>query len=103
MWPAQLFGFLVRIRVSILFWFNSNNFSSAYFTSLVSAILVLYSPADVESSFFAQLLNVYSLVNAAIIAIAKHNLTKLQCCCCDVGCVTSQLVSTGLRCPQPFW
>ncbi|KAJ7334708.1 hypothetical protein DFH08DRAFT_291621 [Mycena albidolilacea] len=61
-----------------LFWFNSNNFSSTYLTSLVSAILVLYSPADVESSFFAQLLNVYSLVIAAIIAIAKHNLTKLH-------------------------
>jgi len=51
---------------------------SAYFTSLVSAILVLYSPEDVESSFFAQLLNVYSLIVAAIIAIAKHNLTKLH-------------------------
>lgn len=53
-------------------------YRSAYFTSLVSAILVLYSPEDVISSFFAQLLNVYSLIVAAIIAIAGHNLTKLH-------------------------
>ncbi|KAJ6570719.1 hypothetical protein B0H10DRAFT_1964593 [Mycena sp. CBHHK59/15] len=51
---------------------------STYFTSVVSAILVLYSPADVESSFFAQLLNVYSLIVAAIISIAEHDLTKLH-------------------------
>ncbi|KAJ7233183.1 hypothetical protein C8J57DRAFT_1480372 [Mycena rebaudengoi] len=51
---------------------------SAYFSSLVSAILVLYSPEDVESAFFAQLLNVYSLIVAAIISIAGHNLTKLH-------------------------
>ncbi|KAF7297181.1 hypothetical protein MIND_00951200 [Mycena indigotica] len=51
---------------------------STYFTSLVSAILVLYSPADVTASFFAQLLNVYSLVIAAIVSIAGHNLTKLH-------------------------
>ncbi|KAF8183871.1 hypothetical protein K438DRAFT_1838767 [Mycena galopus ATCC 62051] len=51
---------------------------STYFTSLVSALLVLYSPEDVASSFFAQLLNVYSLIVAAIISIAKHNLTKLH-------------------------
>ncbi|KAF7329023.1 hypothetical protein MVEN_02532400 [Mycena venus] len=51
---------------------------SVYFTSLVSAILVLYSPEDVESSFFAQLLNVYSLIVAAMVAIAEHNLTKLH-------------------------
>jgi hypothetical protein len=50
----------------------------AYFSSLVSAILVLYSPEDVESAFFAQLLNVYSLIVAAIISIAGHNLTKLH-------------------------
>jgi len=48
---------------------------SAYFASLVSAILVLYSPEDVESSFFAQLLNVYSLLVAALVAIVNHNLT----------------------------
>ncbi|KAJ7471794.1 hypothetical protein FB451DRAFT_307946 [Mycena latifolia] len=52
--------------------------SRSYFTSLVSAILVLYSPEDVESSFFAQLLNVYSIIVAAIIAIAKHNLDKMH-------------------------
>ncbi|KAJ6542620.1 hypothetical protein B0H19DRAFT_1171094 [Mycena capillaripes] len=51
---------------------------STYFTSLVSAILVLYSPEDVTSSFFAQLLNVYSLIVAAIVSIAGHNLTKLH-------------------------
>ncbi|KAJ7098603.1 hypothetical protein B0H15DRAFT_771752 [Mycena belliarum] len=51
---------------------------STYFVSLVSAILVLYSPADVTSSFFAQLLNVYSLIVAAIVAIGGHNLTKLH-------------------------
>ncbi|KAJ7058114.1 hypothetical protein C8F01DRAFT_1149581 [Mycena amicta] len=43
-----------------------------------SAILVLYSPEDVTSSFFAQLLNVYSQVIAAIVAIAGHNLSKLH-------------------------
>ncbi|KAJ7058113.1 hypothetical protein C8F01DRAFT_1232889 [Mycena amicta] len=51
---------------------------SAYFTSLVSGILVLYSPEDVTSSFFAQLLNVYSQVIAAMVAIAGHNLSKLH-------------------------
>ncbi|KAJ7353538.1 hypothetical protein DFH08DRAFT_857038 [Mycena albidolilacea] len=51
---------------------------STYFSSLVSAILVLYSPEDVTSAFFAQLLNVYSLIVAAIISIGKHNLTKLH-------------------------
>nr|GAT60497.1 predicted protein [Mycena chlorophos] len=51
---------------------------SAYFTSVVSAILVLYSPEDVTSSFFAQLLNVYSQVVAAIVAIAGHNLTRVH-------------------------
>jgi hypothetical protein len=39
---------------------------AAYFSSLVSAILVLYSPEDVTSAFFAQLLNVYSLIVAAM-------------------------------------
>ncbi|KAF7329024.1 hypothetical protein MVEN_02532500 [Mycena venus] len=51
---------------------------SAYFVSLVSAILVLYSPEDVESSFFAQLLNVYSLIIAAMVAIYKRNLTRFH-------------------------
>ncbi|KAJ7239965.1 hypothetical protein B0H12DRAFT_1237447 [Mycena haematopus] len=51
---------------------------STYFTSLVSAILILYSPENVASSFFAQLLNNYSLIVAAIVSIAKHNLTKLH-------------------------
>ncbi|KAF7326894.1 hypothetical protein MVEN_02583300 [Mycena venus] len=51
---------------------------STYFTSLVAAILVLYSPEDVTSAFFAQLLNVYSLIVAAMISIAGHNLTKLH-------------------------
>ncbi|KAJ7629368.1 hypothetical protein DFH06DRAFT_718879 [Mycena polygramma] len=51
---------------------------SLYFTSLVSAILVLYDAEEVESSFFAQLLNVYSLIVAAIIAISEHNLTKFH-------------------------
>ncbi|KAJ7432999.1 hypothetical protein FB451DRAFT_1064980 [Mycena latifolia] len=51
---------------------------STYFSSLVSAILVLYSPEDVASSFFAQLLNVYSLIIAAIISIAGKNLTKMH-------------------------
>ncbi|KAJ7274238.1 hypothetical protein C8J57DRAFT_1314993 [Mycena rebaudengoi] len=49
---------------------------STYFTTIVSAILVLYSPEDVMSSFFAQLLNVFSLVIAAIISIGQRNLTK---------------------------
>ncbi|KAJ6554042.1 hypothetical protein DFH09DRAFT_581175 [Mycena vulgaris] len=51
---------------------------STYFTSLVAAILVLYSPEDVTSSFFAQLLNVYSLIVAAMIAIGGKNLTKMH-------------------------
>ncbi|KAJ7223023.1 hypothetical protein GGX14DRAFT_426580 [Mycena pura] len=51
---------------------------STYFSSLVSAILVLYSPEAVTSSFFAQLLNVYSLIVAAMISLAGHNLTKLH-------------------------
>ncbi|KAJ6589109.1 hypothetical protein B0H19DRAFT_1102944 [Mycena capillaripes] len=51
---------------------------SLYFTSLVSAILVLYSPEDVKDSFFAQLLNVYSVIVAAMIAIAEHNLTRFH-------------------------
>ncbi|KAJ7916535.1 hypothetical protein B0H13DRAFT_2323322 [Mycena leptocephala] len=51
---------------------------SAYFTSLVSAILVLYSPEEVESSFLAQLLNVYSLIVASMIAIARNHLTKFH-------------------------
>ncbi|KAJ7141859.1 hypothetical protein C8R43DRAFT_584180 [Mycena crocata] len=51
---------------------------STYFSSLVSAILVLYSPGDVTSAFFAQLLNVYSLIVAAIISIVGHNLTKMH-------------------------
>ncbi|KAJ6476186.1 hypothetical protein C8R45DRAFT_1102458 [Mycena sanguinolenta] len=51
---------------------------STYFTSLVSAILILYSPEHVASSFFAQLLNNYSFIVAALVAIAKHNLTKFH-------------------------
>ncbi|KAJ7719628.1 hypothetical protein DFH07DRAFT_310363 [Mycena maculata] len=51
---------------------------STYFSSFVSAILVLYSPEDVASSFFAQLLNVYSLILAAIVAIKEHNLTRMH-------------------------
>ncbi|KAJ7619502.1 hypothetical protein FB45DRAFT_930943 [Roridomyces roridus] len=51
---------------------------STYFTSVVSAILTLYSPEEVTSAFFAQLLNVYSLIVAAIIAIAGHTLTKMH-------------------------
>ncbi|KAJ7069547.1 hypothetical protein C8F01DRAFT_1113131 [Mycena amicta] len=49
---------------------------STYFTTVMSAILVLYSPAEVASTFFSQLLNVYSLIIAALIAVAKKNLTK---------------------------
>ncbi|KAJ7619424.1 hypothetical protein FB45DRAFT_930758 [Roridomyces roridus] len=51
---------------------------STYFTSLVAAILVIYSPEDVISSFFAQLLNVYSLIVAAVVSIMGHNLTKMH-------------------------
>ncbi|KAJ6611435.1 hypothetical protein B0H10DRAFT_1882771 [Mycena sp. CBHHK59/15] len=51
---------------------------STYFTTIVSAILVLYSPENVASSFYAQLLNVYSLIFAAIIAIGERNLTKVH-------------------------
>ncbi|KAJ7619504.1 hypothetical protein FB45DRAFT_930946 [Roridomyces roridus] len=51
---------------------------STYFTSIVSAILTLYSPEEAISSFYAQLLNIYSLVVAAIISIAGHNLTKMH-------------------------
>ncbi|KAJ6584093.1 hypothetical protein DFH09DRAFT_1308794 [Mycena vulgaris] len=50
--------------------------ASTYFTTVVSAILVLYSPEDVASSFFSQLLNVYSLIIAAIISIHNRNLTR---------------------------
>ncbi|KAJ7143502.1 hypothetical protein C8R43DRAFT_1014424 [Mycena crocata] len=49
---------------------------STYFTTVVSALLVLYSPEDVKSSFFSQLLNVYSLIIASIISISNRNLTK---------------------------
>ncbi|KAF7297180.1 hypothetical protein MIND_00951100 [Mycena indigotica] len=51
---------------------------SAYFTSIVSAILVLYCPDEITGSFFAQLLNIYSQVIAAVVAIGKHDLTKLH-------------------------
>ncbi|KAJ7714066.1 hypothetical protein B0H16DRAFT_275506 [Mycena metata] len=51
---------------------------STYFTSVVSALLILYSPEELGSTFAAQILNVYSLIVAAMIAIAKHNLTKLH-------------------------
>ncbi|KAJ7730906.1 hypothetical protein DFH07DRAFT_969025 [Mycena maculata] len=44
----------------------------------VSTILILYSLEDVELSIFAQLLNGYSLIMAAIIAISKHTLTKMH-------------------------
>ncbi|KAJ7264452.1 hypothetical protein B0H12DRAFT_1217176 [Mycena haematopus] len=49
---------------------------STYITTIISAILVLYSPEDVQASFFSQLLNIFSLVIAAIISIANRNLTK---------------------------
>ncbi|KAF7299705.1 hypothetical protein HMN09_00976100 [Mycena chlorophos] len=49
---------------------------STYFTTVMSAILVLYSPSEVTSTFFSQLLNVYSIIIAALVAIAKKNLTK---------------------------
>ncbi|KAF7364918.1 hypothetical protein MVEN_00362300 [Mycena venus] len=49
---------------------------STYLTTIISAILVLYSPDDVQASFFSRLLNVYSLIIAAIISIANRNLTK---------------------------
>jgi hypothetical protein len=39
---------------------------------------VLYSPEDVTESFYAQLLNVYSLIVAAMIAIGEKNLTKMH-------------------------
>lgn len=51
---------------------------STYFSSLVSAILVLYSPEEVSSAFFAQLLNVYSLIVAAMVSIAARTLTKMH-------------------------
>ncbi|KAJ7468542.1 hypothetical protein FB451DRAFT_1479899 [Mycena latifolia] len=53
-------------------------FDREHSSLLVSVILVLYSPQDVASSFFAQLLNVYSLIVAAIISIAGKNLTKMH-------------------------
>ncbi|KAF7298764.1 hypothetical protein MIND_00824000 [Mycena indigotica] len=49
---------------------------STYFTTVMSAVLVLYLPEEVASTFFSQLLNVYSLIIAALIAVAKRNLTK---------------------------
>ncbi|KAJ6508394.1 hypothetical protein C8R45DRAFT_1089574 [Mycena sanguinolenta] len=49
---------------------------STYITTIISALLVLYSPEDVQASFFSQLLNMYSLIIAAIISIANRNLTK---------------------------
>ncbi|CAK5271134.1 unnamed protein product [Mycena citricolor] len=52
---------------------------SMYFTSFVSAILLFFSPNDVTSSFYAQLLNIYSLIIAAIFSIIGHNLTHLHC------------------------
>ncbi|KAJ7160917.1 hypothetical protein C8R46DRAFT_1223268 [Mycena filopes] len=51
---------------------------STYFASLVSAILVLYSPDDIKDSFYAQTLNVYSLIVAAMIAIGEHSLTRMH-------------------------
>ncbi|KAJ7213848.1 hypothetical protein GGX14DRAFT_563426 [Mycena pura] len=49
---------------------------STYITTVVSAILILYSPEEVADSLFSQMLNVYSLIIAAIVAVAKRNLTK---------------------------
>ncbi|KAJ7704725.1 hypothetical protein B0H14DRAFT_3028361 [Mycena olivaceomarginata] len=50
---------------------------STYITTIISALLVLYSPDDAQASVvLSQLLNVYSLIIAAIIAIAHRNLTK---------------------------
>ncbi|KAF7314606.1 hypothetical protein MKEN_00934300 [Mycena kentingensis (nom. inval.)] len=50
--------------------------ASTYFTTVMSAVLILYLPGEVASTFFSQLLNVYSLIIAAIIAVANRNLTK---------------------------
>ncbi|KAF7314582.1 hypothetical protein MKEN_00931600 [Mycena kentingensis (nom. inval.)] len=49
---------------------------STYFTTIMSAVLVLYSPEEVASTFLSQLLNVYSLIIAALIAVINRNLTK---------------------------
>ncbi|KAJ7656689.1 hypothetical protein B0H17DRAFT_1213679 [Mycena rosella] len=51
---------------------------STYFTSVVSAILVLYSPETVTEAFYAQLLNVYSLIVAVLISVAEKTLTKMH-------------------------
>ncbi|KAJ7645838.1 hypothetical protein B0H17DRAFT_448688 [Mycena rosella] len=72
---------------------------SAYFTSLVSAILVLYSPEDVESSFFAQLLNVYRYNRNS----QTQPYQNAQCYGSDVGCVASQHISVDVRPPKPGW
>ncbi|KAJ7451635.1 hypothetical protein FB451DRAFT_1409723 [Mycena latifolia] len=49
---------------------------STYFTTVVSAILILYSPEDAASTFFSQLLNLYTLIFAAILSIRSRTLTK---------------------------
>jgi len=51
---------------------------STYFTTLAMSIIILHSPEDVLEAFYSQVLNVYSLVIAAVIAIGRHNLTRLH-------------------------
>lgn len=47
-------------------------------TNICLAVVVWYQPDDAKDSFYAQILTVYSLVIAAIIAIAEHELTKIH-------------------------
>ncbi|KAJ7160038.1 hypothetical protein C8R46DRAFT_361712 [Mycena filopes] len=49
---------------------------STYLTTIISAVLVLYSPENVTATFVSQLFNVYSLIIAAVISIGQRSLTK---------------------------
>ena len=50
----------------------------AYTSTICLAIVILYNPAAIVDSFYAQLLQIYSLMVAAIVAIALHQLTRLH-------------------------
>ncbi|KDQ56691.1 hypothetical protein JAAARDRAFT_298959 [Jaapia argillacea MUCL 33604] len=51
---------------------------STYVTNVCLALLILYSPDEVATTFYAQILSVYSLVITTFISIADHSLTRLH-------------------------
>ncbi|KDQ54269.1 hypothetical protein JAAARDRAFT_403882 [Jaapia argillacea MUCL 33604] len=51
---------------------------STYVTNVCLALVILHSPDDVATTFYAQILSVYSLFITTCISIADHSLTRFH-------------------------